>query len=283
VVRFPSAISGVLAIWATRSIGARLWSAKVGRAAGWMLLTSYGFLFWSRTGTAEAENLAAVIMAVAWYWYRRDRAGFVTFLVFYAIIFLGALTKGLTAVIVPVLAVLPDLMVNRRWRALLAPSHFLALFIAISLYLSPFVYASMTNTASYQMDGLSLVIGVSALTVKLIADKRLALRHFESNEYASVLSCIMVAAIIFGGYFCWQQTILGDWRTERPFVRKLEEKVPGWEPERIASFRRNDPTLHFYLNAAPDMSEEVRSRDSESSRKRKWVAWMLKKPVARQE
>jgi len=480
VVRLPSALSGVAAIWATRSIGARLWSAKVGRTAGWMLLTSYGFLFWSRTGTAEAENLAAVILAVAWYWYRRDRADFVTFLVFYAIIFLGALTKGLTAVIVPVLAVLPDLMVNRRWRALLSPSHFLALFIAISLYLSPFVYASTTNTASYQADGLSLVfrenivrffrpfdhkgaiylyfyiipallfpwsplfvsaiagairirkdldsaskwllragilififftlsgsrrsyyilpvlpfcalltsvfviavgdrrarsiirvgagiqsgllfgmiifefvvllsvlvpkspadmsfppgffvatlvIGVSALTVKLIADKRLALRHFESNEYASVLSCIMVAAIIFGGYFCWQQTILGVWRTERPFVRKLEEKVSGWEPKRIASFRRNDPTLQFYLNAAgpirildnpadlrdflanessgvlitqqrymsevvsevsrdfhaaPDMTEEVRSWDSESSRKRKWVAWMLKKPVAGQK
>ena len=157
VVRLPSALSGVLAIWATKSIGTRLWSAKVGRVAGWILLTSYGFLFWSRTGTAEAENLAAVILAVAWYWYRRDRAGFVTFLVFYAIIFLGALTKGLTAVIVPVLAVLPDLLVDRRWRVLLKPSHFLALFIAVSLYLSPFVYASMTNTASYPTEGLSLV------------------------------------------------------------------------------------------------------------------------------
>lgn len=480
VVRLPSAMSGVAAIWATKSIGTRLWSAKVGRVAGWILLTGYGFLFWSRTGTAEAENLAAVILAVAWYWYRRDRAGFVTFLVFYAIIFLGALTKGLTAVIVPVLAVLPDLMVDRRWRALLKPSHFLALFIAISLYLSPFVYASMTNTASYQTEGLSLVfrenvvryfrpfdhkgpiylylyiipallfpwsplfvsavvgaikirkdldyrsiwllragilififftlsgsrrsyyilpilpfcalltsvlviavsdqrvkeimrlgvgiqsgllfgmiifeffvplagfvpksiaelnftsgfyiatltIGISALTVKLIADKRLALGNFESNEYASLLSCIMVAAIVFGGYFCWQQTILGFGRTERPFVQKLEEKVAGWEPDRIGVFRRNDPTLHFYLNAVspiqvldnpaelrvflakepsgilitqqrymsevvcevsgdfhwePDMCEEIRGWDSESSRKRKWVAWMLKKPVARQQ
>lgn len=480
VVRLPSALSGVAVIWATKSIGTRLWSAKVGRVAGWILLTSYGFLFWSRTGTAEAENLAAVILAVAWYWYRRDRTGFITFLVFYAIIFLGALTKGLTAVIVPVLAVLPDLMMDRRWRALLKPLHLLALFIAISLYLSPFVYASMTNTSSYQTEGLSLVfrenvvryfrpfdhkgpiylyfyiipallfpwsplfvsaiagaikirkdlddrskwllragvlififftlsgsrrsyyilpilpfcalltsvlviavsdqrvrdiirlgagvqsgllfgmiifeffvplsvfvpksiaelsfpsgffvatvvIGISALTVKLIADKRLALRYSKSNEYASILSCIMVASIVFGGYFCWQQTILGVSRTERPFVQKLEEKIAGWEPERIALFRRNDPTFHFYLKASspirlldnpadlrdflanepsgvlitqqmymsevisevsgdfhtePDMSEEIRGWDSESSRKRKWVAWILKKPVASQE
>ena len=164
--------------------------------------------------------------------------------------------------------------------------------------------------------------------MKLIADKRLALRYSKSNEYASVLSCIMAAAIVFGGYFCWQQTILGVSRTERPFVQKLEARVSGWEPERIALFRRNDPTFHFYLKAAspirlldnpadlrdflanepsgvlitqqrymaevvsevsgnfhtePDMREEIRGWDSESSRKRKWVAWMLKKPVARQE
>lgn len=477
IVRLPSAISGLLVIWATKNLGTRLWSARVGRTAAWILLTGYGFLFWSRTATAEAENLAAVILAVAWYWYRRDRPGFVTFLVFYLIIFLGALTKGLTAVIIPVLVVLPDLVRNRRWRVLLSLSHLLSFIIAFSLYLSPFVYASMTNSGSYGADGLALVfrenvvryfnpfdhkgpiylyiyivpallfpwsplwvaalwgmvkiwkeldyrskwlvkagglififftlsgsrrsyyilpvlpfcalltaifviqirdprtkkilrwgvriqsgllfgmilvqlivsmgllvpkhitsfsfptqlyistlvIGVFALVLNMVSDRRIACKQLDSNEYPSIRSSIIVAVLVFGGYFCWQQTIISVSRTERPFVQELGAKVGDLAPESIASFKRNDPTLHFYLEkerpiqliynvselqeflanqpsgalitqqryvaevlsevsgnfqAEPDITEETRRWDSESARKRKWVVWLLKKPIA---
>jgi 4-amino-4-deoxy-L-arabinose transferase-like glycosyltransferase len=99
VIRLPSAVAGLAAIWATVRIGARLWSARTGKVAGWLLLTTYSFLFWSRTGTAEAENLAAITLAVAWYWSKRDRLGFSALLVFYLIALVGALTKGLTAVV----------------------------------------------------------------------------------------------------------------------------------------------------------------------------------------
>ena len=157
VVRLPSAVAGLVAVWATVKIGARLWSARVGRLAGWFLLTTYAFLFWSRTGTADAENLAFTIAAVAWYWSRRDRPSFCAMLVFYLIVFIGGLTKGLTAVVVPVLVLLPDMVVERRWRLLLRPSHFLAFGIALLVYLSPFAYASFTQTADYHSDGLGLV------------------------------------------------------------------------------------------------------------------------------
>src|SRR4030042_109658 len=139
VVRIPSAVAGILSIWATVRIGTRLWSAQIGRIAGWILLTTYSFLFWSRTGTAETENLAAIILAVAWYWARRDRPNFVTFLVFYLISFIGALTKGLTSVVVPVLVVTPDIIQEKRWRVLFKPAHFLALTLAMGIYLAPFI------------------------------------------------------------------------------------------------------------------------------------------------
>jgi len=157
VVRIPSAVAGMLSIWATVRIGTRLWSAQIGRIAGWILLTTYAFLFWSRTGTAETENLAAIVLAVAWYWARRDRPNFVTFLVFYLIAFVGALTKGLTSVVVPVLIVMPDIIEEKRWRTFFKPVHFLALTLALGVYLSPFIIASLTRPEDYQSSGLALV------------------------------------------------------------------------------------------------------------------------------
>ncbi len=157
VVRLPSAIAGIIAVWATVGVGTHLWSAKTGRIAGWFLLTTYAFVFWARTGTADAENLAVIILAVAWYWSRRDRLSFPAMLVFYLIVFVGALTKGLTAVVVPVLVVLPDVLVESRWRLLWRPRHFLAFGIGLLVYLFPFAYASLTRPSGYQSSGLGLV------------------------------------------------------------------------------------------------------------------------------
>lgn len=157
IVRIPSAVAGLAAVWATMRIGARLWSAQTGRIAGWLLLTMYAFLFWARTGTADAENLAAITLAVAWYWSKRDRPNFSAFLVFYLIAFIGALTKGLTAVVVPMLIVLPDMLRERRWRVLFTFQHLSAFGLASLVYLSPFLYASLTRPGDYPSSGLALV------------------------------------------------------------------------------------------------------------------------------
>ncbi len=97
------------------------------------------------------------MLAVAWYWSRRDRLGFPAMLVFYLIAFVGALTKGLTAVVVPILIVLPDMVAERRWRVLFSVKHIGAFGLALLVYLSPFVYASLTRPADYQSSGLALV------------------------------------------------------------------------------------------------------------------------------
>ena len=154
--RIPSALAGIAAVWATFQLGRRLWSDRVGLIAGWLLLTGYGFIFWSRAATAESENLLAVILCVAWYWARRDRPNFTSFFIFWLIAFLGALTKGLTAVVVPVLAVLPDLLRRGRWKLLFRPAHIVALLLAVMVYLAPFVYASLSRP-EYGESGLVLV------------------------------------------------------------------------------------------------------------------------------
>ena len=162
-LRLPSAVAGALSLWATIDLGKRLWSKETGLTAGWVLLTTYGMMFWSRTGVSDTENLAAVILAVAWYWSRRDGLAkmkgmdaFFMSIVFYLICFTGAHTKGLTAVVIPAIAIAPDILRQGRWRVLFTPGHILALVAGLAIYLTPFVYAAMT-AENYGENGLVLV------------------------------------------------------------------------------------------------------------------------------
>jgi 4-amino-4-deoxy-L-arabinose transferase-like glycosyltransferase len=155
-VRFPSAVAGLIALGATVSLGKRLWNPRIGLTAGWLLLTSYGFLSWARTASADLENLAAIILAIAWYWRRREKPGFITFFVFYLVAFIGCQMKGLTALVVPVLAVLPDMLSGGRWRRLFSFPHVLAMLLASGVYLIPFFYALKTQ-GNYQESGFALV------------------------------------------------------------------------------------------------------------------------------
>jgi 4-amino-4-deoxy-L-arabinose transferase-like glycosyltransferase len=157
IVRLPSAIAGVLALGAMISLGRKLWSKSMARVAGWILLGSYGFVFWARTGEADMENMAAIILAVAWYWHRREKPGFLSYVVFYLICFLGAQTKGMATIAVPILVILPDLIRQRRWRSHVSVAHGLALLVGLSVYLVPFAFSD-TSEASYHASGLGLAI-----------------------------------------------------------------------------------------------------------------------------
>lgn len=157
IIRLPSALAALMTLICTVYLGRRLWSARVGRLAGGLLLTSYGLLMYSRVASAETENLAVIMLAVTWYWARREHPGFVSFLVFYLIMFVGSHMKGLTAFVVPVIVVLPDLLRERRWRWLLWPSHWLALGIGVAVYLAPFIYETQTRPDSYYESGLFFV------------------------------------------------------------------------------------------------------------------------------
>lgn len=137
-LRLPSAFSGLLVLWSTIGLGRLLWSETIARLAGWLLLSCYGLLMWSRLGEADMENLAAATFAVYWYWRGRERTDFLNYAIFYLTIFIGAQTKGLAAVAVPLLAVLPDLLRGRRWRAHINVSHVLAACAGFLVYLLPF-------------------------------------------------------------------------------------------------------------------------------------------------
>lgn len=157
VVRLPSAIAGVTSVWATLRVGRQLWSPAVGRIAAMILLTSYGLISQSRLAAADTENLATVMLAILWYWSRRDKFNFTTFLVLYLIVFSGSLCKGPVAAVVTAIGILPDALAGKRWKAFLRPASLCALTIGIALYFVPFIWSSKTNPASYHSSGLALV------------------------------------------------------------------------------------------------------------------------------
>lgn len=157
VVRLPGVVCGLLALGATISLGRRLWSAQVGQAAGWLLLTCYGFLSFARQGMADVEQLAATTAAIAWYFARRDRRSFGTYVVFYLICAVGAQTKGLASFVVPALAVFADIIRGGRWRSHLRFSHAAALVLGLAVFAAPLLIADWKRPATYVQSGLRMV------------------------------------------------------------------------------------------------------------------------------
>ena len=161
--RAPSAVAGMLALYATFYLGRELWSKKVAWMAIWILLTSYGFIFWSRTASADMANLAATVAAVSWFFANKNKSTWLSYFIFYFICVVGAQTKGLTAIVVPVLAISPYICREKRWQAHCNLSHLGALGLCALLYFLPFVVAIKMPLANgyhapdVQLNGLNLV------------------------------------------------------------------------------------------------------------------------------
>ena len=153
--RLPSAIAGLATLWATVLLGKRIFSIQAGYLAGWLLLTSFGFLFWSRTACADSENLAFIMVAVLWYRARMHKPNFLRFLVFYLIGATGAHFKGLPAAVLPVLIYLADIVQRKMLKSYFSLSHLAAIFSGLLVYLLPFVYAAYTGEG-YGENGLYL-------------------------------------------------------------------------------------------------------------------------------
>lgn len=145
IVRLPSALSALIALYCTRYLAEKLWNKRVANAAGWLLLTSLGFLFWGRTAAADMMNLTAVIMAVAWFFHCKDHAKFHHYLIFWIICFGGALTKGLPALVIPPFLVIAYLYMSGELKRHIRISHVIALAIGGGLYLATFFIASATS------------------------------------------------------------------------------------------------------------------------------------------
>lgn len=156
-LRIPSALAGLIAIGAIYQLGTRLKNRELGLLSGWMLLTTFYFVFWARVASADMLNLAGSLLAVAWYMTKCDTARLVDYMIFFVIIAVTSLCKGLVGAIIPLIAIFVDLCLRHTWKQHLRAVVFLAMLPAVMLYVTPFLISSYVGGEHYGQNGLYLV------------------------------------------------------------------------------------------------------------------------------
>lgn len=138
IIRLPSALSALVALYATIKLGTKMWGRGVGIASGWLLLCGYGFIFQGRLAAADMMNMTAVILAVLWFFQTKEKSGFWSYLLFWVLCFGGALTKGLSALALPPVLVIIYLLLDGTWKKHLKISHGVAFLIGLAVFLAAF-------------------------------------------------------------------------------------------------------------------------------------------------
>lgn len=156
-LRLPSALAGLLGLWSVVRLGTLIKNRSVGLLAGWMFITTYYIVFWARVSSADMLNLGGSFFAIAWYLSHRDRPRFTDYLVFFLTLALTSLCKGLGGAIVPLIAVLVDVVLRGEWRKHCQGSLVLAALPALVVYLLPFWASSHFGGEQYGQSGLYLV------------------------------------------------------------------------------------------------------------------------------
>lgn len=153
-MRLPSALAGLLAIFSIYRLGSILKDKRLGLLAGWLLLTSFYFIFWARTTSADMLNMAGALFAVTWYSEKRDQPSFFNYMVFFLVLALTSLCKGLVGAVVALLAIFPDLLVENHWKRHLRFSFILAIIPAAIVYVVPFWASSHFGNSDFHDNGL---------------------------------------------------------------------------------------------------------------------------------
>jgi len=156
-LRLPSALAGILAIWSIYRLGLSLKNRRFGLLAGWLLLTTFYFIFWARTSSADMLNMAGSLCAVAWYFEKKATPHFFNYMIFFLILACTSLCKGLVGAIVPLLVIFPDLLMKQEWKKHLNWSILPAIIPAAVVYILPFWASAHFGGETYGESGLYLV------------------------------------------------------------------------------------------------------------------------------
>ena len=156
-LRLPSVIAAWLSIWLVYALGERLYRKGTGLIAGWLLATTFYFVFWARVATADILTVFGVLLAVWWYWRGPDDTRLGRYTVFFLILAMTSLLKGLLGFMLPGLMLLPHLLESGRIKRHLNLRLVLGLLIAAGVYAVPFVLSHYYGEPTYGESGLGLV------------------------------------------------------------------------------------------------------------------------------
>lgn len=157
-LRLSSVIAAWLSVWLVYLLGEQLFRKGTGLIAGWMLATTFYFVFWARVATADILTVCGVLAAVWWYWRAPDETKLWRYAVFFGLLSLTSLFKGLIGFILPGLLLLPHLLRDGRWKRHLNLRLCAALLIAGAFYMTPFLLSHLYGAPNYGESGLGLVL-----------------------------------------------------------------------------------------------------------------------------
>lgn len=156
-IRMPSVLFALAGLACIVSVARKFYSDRTAYLAGWLLLSTYSFIYWGRLGEADMEQTIFIVMAVTVYLHHRETASFPAYLAFWACCAVGAQTKGLPAFVIPPVLALIDCIVRRSFRQHLNWKFFLAFFLGgLCVYSVPFVLEAVTSK-NYGASGIVLV------------------------------------------------------------------------------------------------------------------------------
>ncbi len=154
-IRLPSVICGLITVWATYRIGTHLTSKKMGLIAGWLLITTFAYVYWARVASADIYNMAGIMVAVYWFLKRKDNPNFLSFFVFFLLLTATALSKGLVGPCAIIVALLPYLLYKNYWIKNFRWSCLISIIICVIIYLIPFLISHYTDkSVKYDQSGL---------------------------------------------------------------------------------------------------------------------------------
>lgn len=140
-LRLPSVLAGLTTLWCTYRLGSYVQNKSLGLLSGWLLLTTYFFFFWARVSGADMLNLAGSLLAIVWYLEKRESPSFVNLLVFFIILALTSLCKGLA--VIPLFAIIIHIALSRTHRRYVKLNVCIVMILAIIpacfIYLLPFI------------------------------------------------------------------------------------------------------------------------------------------------
>ena len=103
--RLPSAVAGLLSVILLMRIARRFFDERTAALAGLVLATSFSFTGFARTASADMENVAGILAALALYLDAGDNPRALRIITLWLVMAVTSLTKGLLGFALPILII----------------------------------------------------------------------------------------------------------------------------------------------------------------------------------
>lgn len=118
--RLPCAFAGLLGVATLMLIARRLYDWRVAVWSGFILATSYSFVFFSRHASADVETVTGELIALALFLRNEERHGGSWVIGLWLVMALTSLTKGLLGFVLPIMVIGAYCCLRDGWKELIA-------------------------------------------------------------------------------------------------------------------------------------------------------------------